>query len=251
METTLKDLLASFSGTTPLFPLPDFVFFPQTVQPFPIFEPRYVEMVKDCAAGERMLTIPLLEATENAGHEEAPPFSRIATMGYINDVQPASARTDPGRTRHGEARAGGPTARAEGEALDILVTGLVKVRVEEVDSDKSYRRGVVTPLTEFSQVTDAEHKRQNILHLFQSMLEKAQVVGNLEILHEVNIPLQMLAHVIISALPIPAEEKQKMLELQSLELRIDILLNFLESGLLSMGAMGPFEPLLPTHPWWN
>lgn len=228
METTLKELLTSFSGTTPLFPLPDFVFFPQTVQPFHIFEPRYVEMVKDCAAGERMLTIPLLKATENAGQEEAPPFSRIATMGYINDVQPS-----------------------EGETLDILVTGLVKVRVEEVDSDKPYRRGVVTPLTEFSQVTDAEHKRQNILHLFQSMLETAQVVGNLEILHEANIPLQMLAHVIISALPIAAEEKQKMLELQSLELRIDILLNFLESGLLSMGAMGPFEPLLPTHPWWN
>ncbi len=237
METTLKDLLASFSGTTPLLPQPDFVFFPQTVQPFHIFEPRYVEMVKDCAAGERMLTIPLLKATENAGQDGAPPFSRIATMGYINDVQPASAR--------------GPTARAEGETLDILMTGLVKVRVEEVDSDKPYRRGVVTPLTEFSQVTDPEHKRQSILHLFQSMLETAQVVGNLEILHEVNIPLQMLAHVITSALPIAAEEKQKMLELQSLELRIDILLNFLESGLLSMGAMGPFEPILPSQPWWN
>ena len=228
METTLKELLASFSGTTPLFPQPDFVFFPQTVQPFHIFEPRYVEMVKDCAAGERMVTIPLLKEAEHAGQEMPPPFSSIATMGYINDVQ-----------------------AAEGEQLNILVTGLVKVRVEEVDSDKPYRRGVVTPLTEFSQVTDAEHKRQSILHLFQSMLEQAQVVGNLEILHEVNIPLQMLAHVIISALPIAAEEKQKMLELQSLELRIDILLNFLESGLLSMGAMGPFEPLLPTHPWWN
>ncbi len=228
METTLKDLLASFSGTTPLLPQPDFVFFPQTVQPFHIFEPRYVEMVKDCAAGERMLTIPLLKATENAGQDGAPPFSRIATMGYINDVQ-----------------------AAEGEQLNILVTGLVKVRVEEVDSDKPYRRGVVTPLTEFSQVTDPEHKRQSILHLFQSMLETAQVVGNLEILHEVNIPLQMLAHVITSALPIAAEEKQKMLELQSLELRIDILLNFLESGLLSMGAMGPFEPILPSQPWWN
>lgn len=227
METTLKELLASFSGTTPLFLQPDFVFFPQTVQPFHIFEPRYVEMVKDCTAGERMLTFPLLKATENAGQDGAPPFSRIATMGYINEAQ------------------------LEGDQFNILVTGLVKVRVEEVNSDKPYRRGIVTPLTEFSQVTDPEHKRQSILHLFQSTLEKAQVVGNLEVLHEANIPLQMLAHVIISALPIPAEEKQKMLELQSLELRIDILLNFLESGLLSMGAMGPFEPLLPTHPWWN
>ncbi len=228
LETTLKELLASFSGTTPLFLLPDFVFFPQTVQPFHIFEPRYLEMVKDCKAGERMLTIPLLKGEEDTGQKEPPPFSSIATMGYINDIQPAGD-----------------------EQLNILVTGLVKVRVEEVDSDRPYRRGVVTPLTEFSQVTDAEHKRQSVLHLFQTTLEQAQVVGNPELLHEPNIPLPMLAHIITSALPIAAEEKQKMLELQSLELRVDILLNFLESGLLSMGAMGPFEPLLPTHPWWN
>ncbi len=237
METTLKELLESFSGTTPLLLLPDFVFFPQTAQPFHIFDSRFLELIKDCTAGERMLTISLLKGEQDTSQKEPPPFSSIATMGYINDVQPASAR--------------GPTARAEDEQLNILVTGLVKVRVEEVDSDRSYRRGVVTPLTEFGQVTDAEHKRQNILRLFQSMLEQAQVIGNLEILHEPNIPLQMLAHVIISALPIAAEEKQKLLELQSLELRIDILLNFLESGLFSMGAMGPFEPLLPTHPWWN
>ncbi len=228
METTLKELLESFSGTTPLLLLPDFVFFPQTAQPFHILEPRFLELIKDCTAGERMLTICLLKGEQDTDQKGPPPFSSIATMGYINDVQPA-----------------------EDEQLNILVTGLVKVRVEEVDSDRSYRRGVVTPLTEFSQVTDAEHKRQNILRLFQSMLEQAQVIGNLELLHEPNIPLQMLAHVIISALPIAAEEKQKLLELQSLELRIDILLNFLESGLLSMGAMGPFKPLLPTHPWWN
>jgi Lon protease-like protein len=228
LETTLKELLGSFSGTTPLLLLPDFVFFPQTAQPFHILEPRFLELIKDCTAGERMLTICLLKGEQDTGQKGPPPFSSIATMGYINDVQPS-----------------------DDEQLNILVTGLVKVRVEEVDSDRSYRRGVVTPVTEFNQVTDAEHKRQSILRLFQSMLEQAQVIGNLEILHEPNIPLQMLAHVIISALPIAAEEKQKLLELQSLELRIDILLNFLESGLLSMGALGPFEPLLPTHPWWN
>lgn len=226
--TTLEDLLASFSGTTPLFPLPDFVFFPQTVQPFHIFEPRYVQMVKDCAAGERLVTVALLKGAEAGGGDEAPPVNVIATMGHISDIQPT-----------------------EESKYNILVTGLVKVRVEEVESDSPYRRCAVIPLTEFSQVTDAENKRKSILRLFQSMLEKAEVHGNLEILEEVNIPLEMVAHVIISALPIPAEEKQKMLELQSLELRIEILLNFLETGLHSMEAMGPLELILPSHPWWN
>lgn len=228
LVTTLEDLLASFSGTTPLLPLPDFVFFPQTVQPFHIFEPRYVQMVKDCAAGERLVTFALLKDGRDGDEDERPPFYPIATMGYIHQVQPA-----------------------EGEKLNILVTGLVKVQIEEVESDKPYRRGAVIPLTEFSQVTDAESKRKSILRLFQSMLEKAEVHGNLEVLEEANIPLEMVAHVIISALPIPAEEKQKMLELQSLELRIEILLNFLETGLHSMEALGPLELILPSHPWWN
>ncbi|MFB0517414.1 MAG: LON peptidase substrate-binding domain-containing protein [Candidatus Neomarinimicrobiota bacterium] len=228
MVKTLKDLLETFSGTTPLFPLPDFVFFPQTVQPFRIFEPHYVQMVKDCQAGERMLTIALLQETEADRHDAAPPFCNIATLGYVTDVKPL-----------------------EGDRFDILVTGLVKVQVEEVDSDRPYRRGAVTPLTEFSQVTDAEHKRKHILHLFQSILDRAEVHSSLEVLEAADIPLPMLAHVIISALPIEAQEKQKMLELQSLELRIEILENFLETGLQTMDAMGPFEPILPSHPWWN
>lgn len=224
---TLKDLLASFSGTTALFSQADFVFFPQTVQPFRILKPGHVQMVNDCMAGERLLTIPLLRKAEG-DQGEVPPIFSIATMGYINEAQPL-----------------------EGDQFNILVTGLVKVQVEEVDSDRPYRRAAVIPLTEFSQVTDAEHKRRSILRLFQSILDKAEVHSNIEVLQEADIPLSMLAHVIITALPIAAQEKQKMLELQSLELRIDILLNFLESGLHLMGAMGPFEPILPSQPWWN
>ncbi|UCD38087.1 MAG: LON peptidase substrate-binding domain-containing protein [Fidelibacterota bacterium] len=228
MKQTLSNLLASFSGTTPLFPLPDFVFFPQTAQPFQIFEARYVEMVQDCQAGERMLTIPLLIESEGNGKTEAPPFRPIATLGYLSDLQ-----------------------EVEGGKFNILVTGLVKVQIEEVESEKPYRRGAVTPLTEFTQVTDEEHKRKSILRLFQSILEQAEVTSNFEILQGMDIPLQMLAHVIISALPIPAEEKQKMLELQSLDLRIEILLNFMESGLHTLDTLGPLESLVPTQPWWN
>ena len=58
--TTIDQLLETFSGTTPIMPLADFVFFPHTVQPLHIFESRYLEMLQDCLPTERLVTIPQL-----------------------------------------------------------------------------------------------------------------------------------------------------------------------------------------------
>ncbi len=229
---TVDQLLKSFSGTTPLFPLPEFVLFPKTVQPFHIFEPRYIEMVDDCMAGEQLVTIPLIKSESNGQEEGAPPLHGIATLGTINQVQ--ELKNDGGM-----------------QTYNILVTGLVRVEIAEVESDKAYRRGAVTLLPEFGQVTDAQTKQKNVLRTFRQILEKADAPHNLELLMGENVPIEMVTHIIISALPIAPEEKQKMLELQSLDLRINILQNFLDSGLSAMGTIGQFKAILPTHPLWN
>ena len=36
----------------PIFPLPEVVFFPETVLPLHVFEPRYRQMVADCLAAD-------------------------------------------------------------------------------------------------------------------------------------------------------------------------------------------------------
>ena len=223
---TLKNLLEEFSGVTPLFPLPDFVFFPKTVQPFHIFEPRYLEMIRDVHAGEGLLTIPLIKPGTEAN--EQPDFFEIATLGHLHQVQ-----------------------KLEDGSQNILVTGLVKASIAEVDSDYAYRRGAITPLTEFGKVADAEGKTQSLLRLFQAVLERSSATHNLEILSDGNMPVEMVAHMIIAALPIDVAEKQKMLELQSLDLRIKILNNFLESGLSTLADIGQFDPIIPSNPLWN
>ncbi|MFQ5804508.1 MAG: LON peptidase substrate-binding domain-containing protein [Candidatus Methylomirabilales bacterium] len=43
-----------------IFPLPNVVFFPHTLLPLHIFEPRYRQMLADCLAGERRLAMALL-----------------------------------------------------------------------------------------------------------------------------------------------------------------------------------------------
>jgi len=227
MEST-DELLKTFSGTTPLMPLPDFVFFPKTVQPLRIFEPRYVEMVRDCLAAERLFTIPLLKVAESEADTPAPPFHEIATMGFINRADPQGDDT-----------------------YKLLVTGLAKVEIVEVDSDRPYRRGAVTPVQEFTQVTDGEKKLREMLRLFQAILKKARIGFDLEVFTEEGVSVEMVTHSIINAIPIEPGEKQKMLELQSLELRLEILFSFLQSGLHTISSLGRFDPILPTNPLWN
>ena len=44
----------------PVFPLPEVVFFPGTVLPLHVFEPRYRRMVADCLAGDGRLAVAML-----------------------------------------------------------------------------------------------------------------------------------------------------------------------------------------------
>lgn len=222
---TLNSILEEFSGVTPLFPLPGFVFFPKTVQPFHIFEPRYLDMVNDIQAGEGLVTIPLLIGDAAS---ERPEFHDVATLGYLHQSQ-----------------------NLEDGTQNVLITGLVKAHIEELDSTFKYRRGAITPLTEFDQVTDADLKVKSLLRKFEAILERSSMEHNIQVLANDNLPVEMLTHMIISALPIEAIEKQKLLELQSLELRIEILSNFLQSGLSTLTQMGPFDPIIPSNPLWN
>ena len=185
-------------------------------------------MVKDAIAGERLITFTLLKSDAGGSSSQTPPFEQIGTLGYINRVQ-----------------------EIEGGRQHILVTGLTKVDIAELDSSHSYRRGAVTPIRDFTALNHGDKRRKELLSLFNAILEKTSTEHSIEVLASENIPLEMVAHIIVSALPIEAGEKQKMLELQSLELRLDILKNFLESGLSSIDSMPLFKPMLPISPFMN
>jgi Lon protease-like protein len=78
--------LDGFSGTLPLFPLPNVVLFPHTNLPLHIFEPRYREMLRDARAGAGLIGMvrfcPLLPRDANG----APVLPEIGCVGRITDV---------------------------------------------------------------------------------------------------------------------------------------------------------------------
>ena len=101
----------------PIFPLPDLVFFPHTVLPLHIFEPRYRKMIADCLKGDRRLAVVMLRSGWEEDYEGAPPVHSVAGAGEIIKCE----RLDEGR-------------------YNILLRGRSRIRIEEeLPSGKPYR----------------------------------------------------------------------------------------------------------------
>jgi uncharacterized protein len=67
----------------PIFPLPEVVFFPETVLPLHVFEPRYRQMITDCLAGDRWLGVVMLRPGWEKDYQGRPPVHDIAGAGEI------------------------------------------------------------------------------------------------------------------------------------------------------------------------
>jgi uncharacterized protein len=67
----------------PIFPLPEIVFFPETVLPLHVFEPRYRQMVADCLAADGWMAVVMLRAGWEKDYQGRPPVQTIAGVGEI------------------------------------------------------------------------------------------------------------------------------------------------------------------------
>ncbi|MFW6067344.1 MAG: LON peptidase substrate-binding domain-containing protein [Myxococcota bacterium] len=110
----------------PLFPLPRAVFFPGTVLPLHLFEPRYRDMIEDCMRdGPRAMAVALLAPGWEEDYEGNPPVHPVAGAGRIVAHE-----------------------RCEDGTHNILLRGLHRVHLEELANEgKAYRlaRATVVP----------------------------------------------------------------------------------------------------------
>jgi uncharacterized protein len=67
----------------PIFPLPEVVFFPETVLPLHVFEPRYRQMIADCLAGDRWLAVVMLRPGWEKDYLGQPPVHAVAGAGEV------------------------------------------------------------------------------------------------------------------------------------------------------------------------
>jgi Lon protease-like protein len=218
-------LLANFSGTARLFPLPNLVLFPQVVQPLHVFEPRYRELTADTLAGDQLMAMALLQPGWEEDYDGRPALHSVACLGRVI----------------------GQKKLTDGRYV-ILLRGMSRIRiVDELPSSKLYRTAstVLLPDTNLPSLEEAQKLRRRLTELVLPRFagpdnEKSQ----LRELLAGEMPLGPVCDHLCYRLPLPVEHKQRFLEEPNVALRAERLLEILD-GMPAPDATATAERRFP------
>ena len=217
-----KEILKSFSGSAPLFALPNFVMFPKTAYNFNVFEPKYKEMISDILKTNKLFCINLKK--DNSKSE----VNNIGTLCYIIE----SKKLDSGN-------------------YTLIASGIKKIRINDINKTKSYDIAKLDLIEENDTVTEEHLKRKKLINKFISLVTSSNENINLNIIDTSMISTEMLTNLGSLILPLENEDKQKLLELNDIELRLEVLCQFLDSELKVENDLINFNQIIPTNINWN
>jgi uncharacterized protein len=207
----VREQLATFAGTAPLFPLPDVVHFPHLLLPLHIFEPRYREMVADALEGERLIAMALLKP----GHittEGSPPIHEMVCLGRIT----ADQQTEDGR-------------------YYLVLQGLSRARIiQEEPDEQAYRIAQLEllpdPESPFSPAA-ADAQRRRLLLAFRSLFPKHNVDRVLRRALKESVPLGILCDVLADAMSLESQVAYQVLAETDVKERCRLVLRLIEERL--------------------
>ena len=181
----------------PVFPLSNFIIFPETKVPLNIFEPRYIEMISDCMKTNKIIGI--IQPRKNQ-IDSIPDLYDVGCLGKITKFKESS----DGR-------------------YEVILTGLSRFKIiKEIKNNKKYReceinfddfKNDLVLKKEKLEFSDIEIIFKNLKVLF----EKKGYLINWKLLEKQN--LDETINVLAMASPFSLEEKQVLLETQNLTIR--------------------------------
>jgi Lon protease-like protein len=190
----IKDL----PNTIPIFPLSNFIIFPNTTVPLNVFEPRYVDMINESMKKNKMIG---LIQPKKSSINSIPDLHEVGCLGKITNFQDIDGR------------------------YLIDLSGLSRFNItKEIKNNKPYRECLINfdgfqedlrlPINEL-KFNDLDLIFKNLKSLFQ---KKGYIINwkSLE-KQDLNETINALA----MASPFSLEEKQALLESASLEVRKD------------------------------
>lgn len=209
-DSDLKNVsnLESFSGMIPLFPLSSVVFFPNTLLPLHIFEPRYKQMVNDVINTEKIIGMALLKPGWGNNYYGNPEVFDVVGMGRIV----SSETFEDGR-------------------INIVLYGLKRVRIVEIIENLPYRHARV-------DIVDNLHGsgEESLRERIEELISKWNLlIGDAEKSHKIDInsklPLESLTDALATLIFSNVFEKQVLLEELRVQKRAEIIIRDLETKL--------------------
>jgi len=182
----------------PIFPLSNFIIFPKTTVPLNIFEPRYLDMVNDSMKSNKL--IGMIQPKKSVDDMTSPVLHNIGCLGKITSFK-----------------------ETEDETYLIELKGLIRFKaVKEIKTGKRYREYEVD-FNNFGQdfVEEKEQIKFSDLELIfkdlKSLFEKRGFIINWKELEKQS--LDEIINALAMASPFSLEEKQVLLEAESLSIR--------------------------------
>jgi Lon protease-like protein len=209
---------ADLPQTIPLFPLANALLFPRTVLSLNVFEPRYLNMVDDALAGERL--IGMIQPAAGDESEAAPELSAIGTVGRITMF----SETDDGRYL-------------------ITLTGVSRFAFErELSAGTPYRQALVSYdqfADDFAASPGGTIDRPALISSLKSYaaLHGFQVDWNAV----EQAPTEIIVNMAAQLCPFDPVAKQALLEAQTLEDRCRTLIALLEWGAPDEASERPLQ----------
>ncbi len=190
----IKDL----PNQIPVFPLSNFIIFPQTIVPLNIFEPRYIEMINDSMKSNKM--IGMIQPKKYNDNTSPPSLYDVGCLGKIITFK----ETDDGRYL-------------------IELKGLIRFKkISEIETENKYRTLKIN-FNEFIHdlnSTKEEVKFSDLELIFKdlkSLFEKKGFIINWKALEKQS--LDETINALAMASPFSLEEKQVLLESKNLDIR--------------------------------
>ena len=181
----------------PLFPLGNFIIFPNTTVPLNIFEPRYIEMINDCMKTNKL--IGLIQPKQNI-------INSISDLHEIGCLGKITSFKDIGDGRY---------------LIDLI--GLTRFKlIKEIKNNKAYRTCEVS-FDNYEEDLEIQKKKLNFSDLelifkdLKLLFEKKGYIINWKSLEKQD--LNETINALSMASPFSLEEKQILLESQNLEIR--------------------------------
>jgi uncharacterized protein len=204
---------ADLPNTIPLFPLSGALLLPRTDLPLSIFEPRYLAMIEDAMAGDRVIGI--IQPREG-DETDQPQLEKIGCAGRITSY----SETDDGR-------------------LVVTITGICRFEVsKELGTKTLYRKAAVNYKSfaiDFVNETGARDvNRDQLITAFRQYLEANNMSADWNEVQ--SISTEVLVNTLSLLAPYPPREKQALLEAHDLKSRADVLVALTEIALSKSGG---------------